>query len=227
MAKILVVEDDKTIISALEFTLIDEGYDVVLAENKKTALDKISSDNFDLILLDLMLPDGSGYDICKEVRSKSEDIPIIFLTACDEEVNIVMGLELGGDDYITKPFKIRELLARIKANLRRKPKVVTNNSNIIKEDNIEIDINKAIIKKNNSQILLSATEYKLLLKLIENKGQVVSREQILQSLWDIDGEFVSDNTLTVYMKRLREKLEGDGDDKYIKTVRGIGYMWGK
>lgn len=226
MAKILVVEDDSTIISALEFTLVDEGYDVTLAENKNTALDILDRDEFDLILLDLMLPDGSGYDICKVVRAKSE-VPIIFLTACDEEVNVVMGLELGADDYITKPFKIRELLARIKANLRRKINTTSQDNNIIKDGEVEIDINKAIVKKSNSQIFLSATEYKLVLKLIENKGQVVSREQILQSLWDIDGEFVNDNTLTVYMKRLREKLEGDGDEKYIKTVRGMGYMWGK
>lgn len=226
MAKILVVEDDSTIISALEFTLVDEGYNVTLADSKKAALDILENEEFDLILLDLMLPDGSGYDICKVVRATS-DIPIIFLTACDEEVNVVMGLELGADDYITKPFKIRELLARIKANLRRKINTMSQDNNIIRDGDIEIDINKAIVKKNNSQIFLSATEYKLVLKLVENRGQVVSRDQILQSIWDIDGEFVNDNTLTVYMKRLREKLVSHGDEKYIKTVRGIGYMWGK
>ena len=224
MKKILVVEDDNTIIDALEFTLVDEGYDVTLAQSVKDGLDIVKSNEFDLMLLDLMLPDGSGYDIFKRVRQKS-DVPVIFLTACDEEVNVVMGLELGADDYITKPFKIRELLARIKANMRRYDKK-NNDSYIINIDEFQINTSQAIVKKNNEVILLTASEYKLLLKLIQNKNIVLSRNQILETLWDTDGEFVNDNTLTVFMKRLRKKIEDDEKNpKYIITVRGIGYMW--
>lgn len=225
MSKILVIEDDSTIIEALEFTLIDEGYEVLLAKSVAETLNILNTNEFDLILLDLMLPDGSGYEICRKVREKS-DIPIIFLTACDEEVNIVMGLELGADDYITKPFKIRELLARIKANIRRYNKKHEGNSDLIIIGEFQINTKEAIVKKNNKIIPFTASEYKLLLKLIQNKNMVLSRNQILESIWDCDGEFVNDNTLTVFMKRLRKKIEEDEKNpKYIITIRGIGYMW--
>lgn len=224
MGKILVVEDDNTILGALEFTLIDEGYDVKVAQAVKEAICEIDNDDFDLILLDLMLPDGSGYDICKHVRAKS-DVPVIFLTACDEEVNVVMGLELGADDYITKPFKIRELLARIKANIRRHSKS-SNEMDMLKIGDLEINTKEAIVKKNNQDVYLTAMEYRLILKLIQNPNAVLTRNQILESLWDTNSEFVNDNTLTVYMKRLRRKIEDDvANPKYIITVRGLGYKW--
>ncbi|MEG0166207.1 response regulator transcription factor, partial [Anaerorhabdus sp.] len=224
MGKILVVEDDNTILGALEFTLIDEGYDVKVAQAVKEAICEIDNNDFDLILLDLMLPDGSGYDICKHVRAKS-DVPVIFLTACDEEVNVVMGLELGADDYITKPFKIRELLARIKANIRRHSKS-SNEMDILKIGDLEINTKEAIVKKNNQDVYLTAMEYRLILKLIQNPNAVLTRNQILESLWDTNSEFVNDNTLTVYMKRLRRKIEDDvANPKYIITVRGLGYKW--
>ncbi len=224
MSKILVVEDDSTILGALEFTLLDEGYEVTLAQTVEAATYEIDKNSFDLILLDLMLPDGSGYEICKKTRLNS-DVPVIFLTACDEEVNVVMGLELGADDYISKPFKIRELLARIKANLRRYSKD-SNDSTVIKIGDLEINTKKAAVKKNNNDINLTSMEYKLLLKLIQNPNTVLSRNQIIESLWDVSGEFVNDNTLTVYMKRLRKKIEDDiQEPKYIITIRGLGYKW--
>lgn len=224
MSKILVIEDDSTIIGALEFTLVDEGYDVILAGSKEEALKKIDDIDFDVVLLDLMLPDGSGYDICKKIR-ENLDIPIIFLTACDEEVNVVMGLEFGADDYITKPFKIRELLARIKANLRRYNKE-NNKKEVISIGEFEINTKEAIVKKNGNIIYLTAMEYKLLLKLIQNKDSILTRNQILESLWDSNGDFVNDNTLTVFMKRIRKKIEDDEKNpKYIITVRGLGYKW--
>ncbi|MEG1004145.1 response regulator transcription factor [Clostridium sp.] len=224
MSKILVVEDDITILSALEFTLVDEGYEVKLCKSVEEAIKEVNTEEFDLVLLDLMLPDGSGYDVCKAIREKSE-VPVIFLTACDEEVNVVMGLELGADDYITKPFKIRELLARIKANLRRHSNL-KKNSDIIKIDEFKINTKEIEVKKNNEILFLTTMEYKLLLKLIQNKDTILSRNQILESLWDVDGEFVNDNTLTVFMKRLRKKIEDDEKNpKHIITVRGLGYKW--
>jgi len=224
MSKILVVEDDSTILGALEFTLLDEGYEVTLAQTVEAAIYEINKNSFDLILLDLMLPDGSGYEICKKLRLNS-DVPVIFLTACDEEVNVVMGLELGADDYISKPFKIKELLARIKANLRRYSKD-SNDSTVIKIGDLEINTKEATVKKNNNDINLTSMEYKLLLKLIQNPNTVLSRNQIIESLWDVSGEFVNDNTLTVYMKRLRKKIEDDiQEPKYIITIRGLGYKW--
>ena len=224
MSKILVVEDDITILSALEFTLVDEGYEVKLCKSVEEAIREVNTEEFDLVLLDLMLPDGSGYDVCRAIREKSE-VPVIFLTACDEEVNVVMGLELGADDYITKPFKIRELLARIKANLRRHSNP-TKNSDIIKIDEFKVNTKEIEVKKNNEILFLSTMEYKLFLKLIQNKDIILSRNQILESLWDVDGEFVNDNTLTVFMKRLRKKIEDDEKNpKHIITVRGLGYKW--
>ncbi|MGL4570552.1 MAG: response regulator transcription factor [Clostridium sp.] len=224
MSKILVVEDDITILSALEFTLVDEGYEVKLCKSVEETIREVNTEEFDLVLLDLMLPDGNGYDVCKAIREKSE-VPVIFLTACDEEVNVVMGLELGADDYITKPFKIRELLARIKANLRRHSNP-TKNSDIIKIDEFKVNTKEIEVKKNNEILFLTTMEYKLLLKLIQNKDIILSRNQILESLWDVDGEFVNDNTLTVFMKRLRKKIEDDEKNpKHIITVRGLGYKW--
>lgn len=223
MKKILLLEDDITLSIGLEYTLKKEGFTVKKAKNLKEARANIEEEDFDLLLLDLMLPDGSGYDICKEVREK-DNVPVIFMTACDEEANVVLGLDLGGDDYIIKPIRIKELLSRINAVLRRHNK--GSMEQIIVSGNIIIEPLKAKVSKNSEEITLTPAEYKLLLILIENKGNVLSRNVLLQKLWDIEGNFVDANTLNVYIKRLREKIEEDfKKPQYIETVRGIGYRW--
>ncbi|MDU2993819.1 MAG: response regulator transcription factor, partial [Clostridium sp.] len=189
------------------------------------AKEKISNSHIDIILLDVNLPDGNGYELCKEVRVDSE-VPIIFLTACDEEVNIVMGLDLGADDYITKPVRVRELVARINAVTRRKGVVSkdTEDNKIIVRD-IKVLPLKYEVYKGDEKLQLTSVEYKLLLLLIENSGNVLTRKTLLEKLWDIEGDFIEESTLTVYIKRLREKLKEDKENPYIETVRGIGYKW--
>ena len=192
----------------------------------ESSRENIEKKEYDIILLDVMLPDGNGYDLCKEIRN-IQDTPIIFLTACDEEVNIVMGLDIGGDDYITKPFRVRELISRIKAVLRRRGK---NNESkkVLKFGNLSIHTLEARVYKNGEEVFLTSVEYKLLLILIQNKNTVLSRSQILEKLWDVTYDFVNDNTLTVYIKRLREKVEDDSTDpQHIITVRGLGYKWNR
>lgn len=229
MLKILFVEDDLPLALGMEYTLRQEGFDVVHAKNLSEARVQYKNNKFDIILLDVMLPDGTGYELCKEVRGNSE-IPIIFMTACDEEGNVVMGLDLGGDDYITKPIRVKELVSRINAVLRRRgvaPKKEENNNKIISGD-ITVELLKYRVYKNDKVIDLTTIEYKLLLLLIKNKGNVLERNLLLEKLWDTDGNFVDGNALTVYIKRLREKVEDDiKNPEYIETVRGIGYRWAK
>ena len=199
-------------------------YQIEKYTEKQVFHENIEKKEYDIILLDVMLPDGNGYDLCKEIRN-IQDTPIIFLTACDEEVNIVMGLDIGGDDYITKPFRVRELISRIKAVLRRRGK---NNESkkVLKFGNLSIHTLEARVYKNGEEVFLTSVEYKLLLILIQNKNTVLSRSQILEKLWDVTYDFVNDNTLTVYIKRLREKVEDDSTDpQHIITVRGLGYKW--
>lgn len=219
---ILIVEDDSVIAEGLAYALLGEGFLVkraaCAADCKKLAADE----KFDLILLDVGLPDGTGYELCKLIKAQS-DTPIIFLTACDDEVNVVMGLELGADDYVTKPFRIRELITRIKTVLRRAGRNPA--ADMLTIGNISINVSQAKVYKNKSEIFLTALEYRLLLTLAGHRGQVLSRNQLLEGIWDVSGDFVNDNTLTVYMKRLREKLEDNpAKPKLIKTVRGLGYM---
>jgi two-component system, OmpR family, response regulator VicR len=225
--KILVVEDDKTIASGLEYSLQQENYETVLCYNAESAKAVIKDNiaSIDLCLFDLSLPDGSGYELCKLVKKES-DIPVIFLTAMDEEVNIVMGLDMGADDYITKPFRVRELLSRIKSVLRRYNKQVHTNA-IIELSTIQINTLEGKVYKNGNEIYVTALEYRLLLIFANHVGQVLTRNQLLERIWDVAGDFVNDNTLTVYIKRLREKLE-DNPQKptIIKTVRGLGYKVG-
>jgi DNA-binding response OmpR family regulator len=224
--KILLVEDDKTIAAGLEYSLQQEGYLLTLCYNIADGKKALVGQRFDLCLFDLTLPDGSGYDLCKLAREKW-DIPIIILTACDEEVNVVMGLEMGADDYITKPFRIRELIARIKTVLRRYSKE-TGAKNIIELENLRINTLDAKVYKNGQELYLTALEYRLLLTFANNEGQVLTRNQLLEGIWDIAGDFVNDNTLTVYIKRLRDKLEDDPQNPtIIKTVRGLGYKAGE
>ena len=226
MIKILFVEDDLPLALGIEYTLKQEGFDVTHAKNLEEAREKYKALDFNIVLLDVMLPDGSGYDFCREVRKDSEG-PIIFMTACDEEVNVVLGLDMGGDDYVTKPIRVKELISRINAVLRRKG--ITNNKSseeIIKSGSILIEPLKYKVYKNGVNIDLTAIEYKLLLILIKNKGNAIERVTLLEKLWDVDGNFVDGNSLTVYIKRLREKIEDDiKNPQYIETVRGIGYRW--
>ena len=224
MSNILLVEDDNNLALGLEYALTNEGYNVKVAKNLSEARGNFDEKNIKLILLDVMLPDGRGYDFCKEVRAFS-DVPIIFLTAFDEEVNVIMGLDLGGDDYITKPVRIGELMSRIKAVLRRKGKIDNSLTNKYMTGELELSIEEAKVKKTGEELFLTPIEYKLLLSFIKNPKQVLSRQVLLQNIWDIDGNFIDDNTLSVHIRRLREKLDAVDTNKYIKTVRGIGYCW--
>lgn len=225
--KILLVEDDATIASGIEYSLQQEGFIVSKASSVKEAYELMN--DVDLYLLDLTLPDGTGYDICKRVKEQS-DKPVIFLSACDDEVNVVMGLDMGGDDYITKPFRVRELISRINMILRRygmtknSKSVNENSAGIIKICDVTVSLNDARVYKNGNEVELTALEYRLLLTMIQNRGQVLTRNQLLSGIWDVAGDYVNDNTLTVYVKRLRDKLEVDpSQPEIIETVRGMGY----
>lgn len=224
--RILLVEDDRTIASGLEYSLQQDHYSTVTCYDARSA-EKILSEKleqFSLCLFDLSLPDGSGYDLCRLVKERS-DIPVIFLTAMDEEVNVVMGLDMGADDYITKPFRVRELLSRINSVLRRYHKQVQ--TNLIQISDVQINALEGKVYKNGVELTLTALEYRLLLIFANHLGQVLSRSQLLEQIWDVAGDFVNDNTLTVYIKRLREKLEDDPQKPtIIKTVRGLGYKVG-
>lgn len=224
---VLIVEDDVMILEGLKYSLMQEGYEVVTAGTVKEAMDCIHSRrSFDICLLDIMLPDGNGYEICREIR-KNSDVPILFLTACDDEVNTVMALEQGADDYISKPFRIRELLARMKAILRRTSAKGKAESSIVIVGNNQINLQTGKVYCENEEIILTAMEYKLLLVFLNNRGQTLSRKQILGCIWDDVGEFVNDNTLSVYIKRLRKKLGDTEENQIIKTIRGLGYRMEK
>lgn len=219
---LFLLEDDYAIATGLCYSLRNEGYEVVHASNVKQAQDIIKSNRFSLYILDLTLPDGSGYDVCKQIKAQG-DLPVIFLTAYDDEVNVVMGFEYGADDYISKPFRLKELLVRIKNVLKRYSKESADG--IIRLKNLVINTNEAKVYKNDEEIILTAMEYRLLLILINNRGHVLSRTQLLENIWDVDGAFVEDNTLTVYIKRLRDKIEEEPNKpEIIKTVRGLGYV---
>jgi DNA-binding response OmpR family regulator len=223
--RILVVEDDRTIAMGLEYSLKHEGFSVTVRHDVASAEACLAGNAFDLVLLDVALPDGTGFDLCRTIRSRSQT-PVIFLTARDDEVNIVMGLDIGADDYVTKPFRVRELISRIKSVLRRTKQDAVRASAITLGD-VVIYVDQARVTKGGRDIPLTAMEYKLLLTLASHSGQVLTRNQILENIWDIAGEFVNDNTLTVYIKRLREKIEDDPQHpKLIQTVRGLGYRAG-
>lgn len=218
---VFLLEDDKAIGIGLKYSLENEGYTVTIATSVKSAFEIINKEKFALYILDLTLPDGSGYDVCKKIKSIG-DFPVIFLTAYDDEVNVVMGLELGADDYISKPFRVKELIARIKSVLRRYNR---ESKGIIKIGNVLINTNKATVFKNGQEVILTAMEYKLFLILLNNHGNILSRNKLLEYIWDVEGDFVNDNTLTVYIKRLRDKIEDDPSaPMIIKTIRGLGYV---
>lgn len=228
MPNILIVEDDIALSMGFEYALKKQGFKIFAAKTLREAEKYFKEEAVELILLDVMLPDGNGYDFCRKVR-KTTNIPVIFITACDEEMNVVLGLDIGGDDYITKPVRMQELISRINAVLRRNNRIAANKSEdsrrIISGD-IIIEPLKFKVIKGEQEIICTSMEYKLLLLLIENRGNVLSRNSLLEKLWDIDGNFVDSNTLNVYVKRLREKVEENvKEPRYIETVRGLGYRW--
>ncbi len=219
MRKILLVEDDRGIVEKLTEFLSAEGYEVKNASGQSDALNIIESESFDLALLDVSLADGNGFALCSAIK-QNYNIPVIFLTASSDEYSTVTGFELGADDYIAKPFRPRELATRIKNILR----LTKGAGSVITIGNVVVDTVKGTATKDGRELYLSALEYRLLLVFINNRGIVLSRTQLLEAIWDIAGEFVNDNTLTVYIKRLREKIEDDAQNPtIIKTVRGLGY----
>jgi two-component system response regulator VicR len=225
MPTILFVEDDATIAMGVEYSLKQDGFQVSLSYRLEEARDLLKRSPFDLVLLDLGLPDGNGYELCKEVRAAG-DTPIIILTARDEEASIVLGLDLGADDYLTKPFRLRELISRMRAVLRRRGSLEASDR-ILTCGDVTVIAQQAKVYKTGREVLLTALEYRLLLALVANQGRVLTRTQILAQIWDVDEDFVNDNTLSVYIKRLREKIEGDPQNPVlIKTVRGLGYKVG-
>lgn len=215
MNKLLLVEDNESILKGLTYSLEQENFKVDVAINVNTAKEKLTSNEYDLVILDIMLPDGNGFELCKYIKEKN-DIAIIVLTAKDEEKDVVQGFNLGADDYVIKPFRIRELISRINNILRRYNK----ETNKMQTGNIIIDIDASRVFINDKEIIFTALEYRILLLLFYNMGKTVTRDSILDKIWDIAGNYVNDNTLTVYIKRIRAKL---GEDDVIKTIKGIGY----
>lgn len=213
MTNVLLVEDNDSIVKGLTYSLETEGFNVEWSGNIENAFSKVHS--ADLIILDVTLPDGSGFDFCKNIKSKT-DIPVIFLTAKDEEKDVVEGFELGADDYIVKPFRPKELISRINRTLKVHNK---ENKNIIKCKNITIDLDSNRVYEDDKEITFTALEYKILLMLFTNIDRIVTRDDILSKIWDVSGNFVNDNTLTVYIKRIRNKLNSD----VIKTIKSVGY----
>lgn len=237
--RVLLVEDDEAITMGLSYSLEKEGYEVVTAKNATEARSVWTTGKYDICVLDINLPDGSGYDICRYIK-QSEDVPVIFLTAVDAEVNVVMGLEMGADDYICKPFRVGELMARIKSVLCRADRTQSCGTGNSKPDHpevigdIRVNTKEAKVVRIDREaeleetIELTALEYRLLLTFVNNRGIVLSRKKLLSDMWDISGDFVNDNTLTVYIKRLRDKIERDpANPEIIRTVRGLGYILDK
>lgn len=224
MTHVLLVDDDTSIVSNLRTFLNQEGFQVTSANSQKETIDLLDSGqyHFYLALLDVSLPDGSGFSLCSAIKANS-DIPVIFLTASDDEYSVVAGLDLGADDYIPKPFRPRELISRMNSVLRR----YHRGSQPLEYHELKADTVRGLVYKNNVELTLSALEYRLLLLFLSNQGIVLTRSRLLDELWDMAGEFVNDNTLTVYIKRLREKIEADpAHPEYIKTIRGLGYKLG-
>lgn len=218
------MEDDESLIDGLRYTLEKQGYEMEVARSVAEA-ERNLQERFDLLLLDVSLPDGTGFAVCEKVRKSGGSVPIIFLTAADDEVSIVRGLDGGGDDYVTKPFRLGELCSRIRALLRRAG-FSNEESSLLKSGEISIDLQQGKVLRGNEVIELTAAEYRLLVLLLRNAGIVVTRNRILEELWDSGGSFVDDNTVSVYIRRLREKIEVDpSGPRHLLTVRGFGYRW--
>lgn len=224
MKRFFFVEDDLSLINGLSFAIKKQGYEIDVARTSLEAEQLWMNGKYDLVILDVSLPDGSGYDICQKIRKVSK-VPIMFLTAADEETDIIMGLDIGGDDYITKPFKLAVFLSRVNALLRRSENFNQMETEL-SSNGITIQRLKGEVYKNGKQIDLTASEYKLLCLFMENPDMILSPEQILSRLWDCDEKYIDTNTLTVYIRRLRKKIEDDPADPHsIVTVRGMGYKW--
>lgn len=215
--KIMLVEDNESIIMGLEYLLCQEGYETLTARRASEAERIMSKESCDLILLDISLPDGNGFELCKKIKQNSQ-IPIIFLTASEEESDVVKGLDMGADDYVIKPFRNRELVSRIKRVLCRNGK----ESTVLQCRNISLDTETGRVTVGGCEVVLTRLEYKILRSLMSCPGKLFGREEILAEIWDVSGNFVNDNTLSVTMKRIREKI-GDADGQFIRTVRGMGY----
>ncbi|MCI8356070.1 MAG: response regulator transcription factor [Lachnospiraceae bacterium] len=227
MSKLLLLEDDPGLIDGLKYSLERNGFDVTVASSVREASAYLQERNdYALLLLDVTLPDGTGFEICERVRKQNNQIPIIFLTASDEEVNIIRGLDGGGDDYITKPFRLGELCSRIRALLRRTGRPDPEKSSLLEYGEVSIDLLGSRASINGRPLELTNAEYRLLCLLVRSAGRVVTRDSILNELWDNTGDFVDNNTLSVYVRRLREKTEDDPSrPEHLITVRGFGYQW--
>jgi len=222
MPRIFLVEDDKAIAKNLVLLLRSEGFTVTHASTRGEAIAAIAGNKFDLALIDISLPDGNGFTVCTEIK-ETGDVPVIFLTASGDEASVVTGLNMGADDYVTKPFRPRELIARIRTALRKSGR----SPSAFEISGLHVDMASGVVKKDGRDVFLSALEYRLLLVFICNPKSIITRSRLLDELWDAAGEFVNDNTLTVYIKRLREKIEDDpASPKIILTVRGTGYRLG-
>ena len=218
--RVLLVEDDHAIVLALTDLLEGEGFAVRSCATQDGACAALAADDFDIALLDVTLAQGNGFAVCAAARETAPEMPVIFLTASDDEYSTVAGLDMGAVDYIAKPFRARELISRIRGALRRTAPA----SNVLTVGDVRLDVASAAVTKDGREVFLSALEYRLLLFFLNHKGMVLTRGQLLEEIWDAAGEFVNDNTLTVYIKRLREKIETDPQNPtIIRTVRGIGY----
>lgn len=216
--KLLLVEDDRSIVSNLTAFLNSEGFSVTAASGQRDAETRLAEGSFDLVLADIALADGNGLAVCGIAKQKG--LPVIFLTASADETSVVTGLDMGADDYISKPFRPRELVSRIRSVLRR----CGRSQSVVQLGPLIVDMEKGVVLKNGQDAYLSALEYRLLLIFLNNRGVVLSRSKLLEAIWDVAGDFVNDNTLTVYIKRLREKIEDDPQNpRIIRTVRGLGY----
>lgn len=224
MARLLLLEDDQSLIDGMVYALTKEGFALDVAMTVREARAQLAVQAYDLLLLDQTLPDGSGLALCEEVRAGGSAVPIIFLTAMDEEIQVIRALDAGGDDYITKPFKLGELCSRIRAQLRRSGMLRQQEQEPGAEGTVRIEGGRAY--RAGEALELTATELRLLACFLRNRGQVLTREQLLAALWDEDANFVDDNTLSVYIRRLREKVERDPSaPQHLRTVRGLGYEW--
>ena len=224
MKRIFLVEDDLSLINRLSFAIKKQGYMLDVARTFREADQIWAEGKYDLVVLDVSLPDGSGFDLCRRIRQTSK-VPIMFLTAADEETDVIMGLDMGGDDYITKPFKLAIFMSRVNALLRRSDNFSEADAEL-NSNGISVHLLKSEVYKNNQQIELTASEYKLLCLFMENPDRVLSQEQILSRLWDCDENYIDNNSLSVYIRRLRKKIEDDpGNPTRIITVRRLGYKW--
>ena len=221
--RVLLVEDDGAIVRTLSELLADEGFSVVAEATQDGACGRLAAESFDIALLDVTLAQGNGFAVCAAAREVAPDMPVIFLTASDDEYSTVAGLDMGAVDYIAKPFRARELVSRMRGALRR----TSPTDNVLTVGDVRLDVTSGAVTRGGAEVFLSALEYRLLLYFLQHKGKLVTREMLRDAIWDSAGEYVSDNALNVYIKRLREKVEADpSDPQIIVTVRGLGYKVG-